>query len=368
MEVLKILLVSNMYPNEKHPSYGVFVKNTEEILINEGFHIDRIVLFKQESRWKKLLFYILFYIKIVLRCLFSKYDIVYVHYAAHTSIPLNFVRRFKKIKIFTNVHGSDVVPEVKSQEKFQKHVNILLHNSAKIITPSQYYRNLVSNKYGIDQNKIEVFPSGGVNFNYFHRLDKEISKEKLNLQNDMNYIGYVGRIDVKKGWDVFLLALKLLKDEQDLDNLKAVIVGNGKQADQLDRMIQAYGLEDYIVRFNLMPQKELIHVYNAIDVFCFPTMREGESLGLVGLEAMACGTPIIASEIGGILDYTIHTKNGYLFEPGNSLDLKEKIKSFFLIPNEEREKMAEEAIETARKYEIESIKPKLINIFNTITR
>src|SRR5690606_27278463 len=142
------------------------------------------------------------YLKIVFRCLFYKYDVVYVHYAAHNSIPLNIVKRIKNIKIYTNVHGSDIVPDVKSYEKFQIHVSKLLQHSNKIITPSNYYKELVSKKYSIYPEKIKVFPSGGVNISKFYYIEREKCLGKLSLPKNYRYIGYVGRIDVKKGWDI----------------------------------------------------------------------------------------------------------------------------------------------------------------------
>lgn len=360
---MKILLISNMYPDSQNPSYGIFVKNTEEILLKEGFWVDKIVLYKEKSKIKKFIKYIFHYLKIVFRCLFYKYDVVYVHYAAHNSIPLNIVKRIKNIKIYTNVHGSDIVPEVKSQEKFQIHVSKLLQHSNKIITPSNYYKELVSKKYSIYPEKIKVFPSGGVNISKFYYIEREKCLGKLSLPKNYRYIGYVGRIDVKKGWDIFLRALKLMKDEGRLNNIKAIIVGHGKQSEMLEEMINEYELSQDLFLYNLLPQSDLKYIYNAIDVFCFPSMREGESLGLVGLESMACGTPIIASRIGGILDYTIDGVNGFLFNPGDADDLKSKIYHFFSLSDDQKEILINECINTAKKYEVNVIKPKLIEIF-----
>lgn len=363
---MKIHLISNMYPSDTAPNYGVFVKNTEEILRNAGFSVDKTVLYKETNKILKLLKYVCYYIKILLKGLTKKYDVTYVHYAAHNAPPLLFLKKLKRdIVIYTNVHGSDVVPEVPSQEKYQTVVNNLLHASDMIITPSQYYKNLVKEKYRVT-TPISVFPSGGVNKAIFYEAeDRKAAFNELNIDDSFNYIGYVSRLDVGKGWDIFLQSLKILRDEGFLErnNLKAIFVGSGKDDEKFKRLTAEYQLDNYIVHFPLLPQKQLNAIYNVCDVFCFPTTRKGESLGLVGLEAMACGTPVIGSRIGGLLDYMDEGKNGFLFEPGSSSELAEKIKQYFALTEVQKKNMCAAAKLTAQRYEIENIQHKLIEIF-----
>ncbi|UTE77337.1 glycosyltransferase [Rossellomorea sp. KS-H15a] len=361
---MKIHLIANMYPSKEAPSYGVFVKNTEKILESAGFEIDKTVLTKSNSKINKLVGYGVYFSKIVLKGLFNRYDYTYVHYAAHNSLPLLVLKKLKKnVKIVTNVHGSDVVPEVPSQEKFQPYVKQLLEKSSKIITPSQYYKDLVIEKYKVN-TPIEIFPSGGVNKSVFHKKEnkRELFKE-YGLVDDVRYIGFVSRIDVGKGWDILLDAISLLKKENSLHNVKFVIVGDGKQRDEFDKKMKDLGIEEDIKRFSLLPQPALSDIYNCIEAFAFPTVRKGESLGLVGLEAMACGAPVIGSAMGGILDYVEDGRNGLLFSPGSSEELAMKIKEYFLLDEADQEKMKKEAVSKANEYEVENIKPMLISVF-----
>lgn len=363
---MNILLISNMYPNGKFPSYGVFVRNTEKILQDQGSNIDRVVMYKTSSKFKKIYSYIKHYCNVVLKGMSDKYDIIYVHYASHNALPLIFLKKIKpSIKIYTNVHGSDVVPETQVQSYFQIYVKKLLQLSDRVITPSFYYKDLVRNKYSLENKEIEVFPSGGIDTAVFYPIeDKTQIFNELGLDEKQQYIGYVGRIDYKKGWDIFLEAVHLLKEEKKLHDKKIIIVGNGKQEDQFDEFIKQYDLTNYIVRFNLAAQEKLNKIYNCMDVFCFPTMREGESLGLVGLEAMACGVPVIGSNIGGLKDYIIDNKNGLFFKTGDSKMLKEKIEEYFLFDKAVKENMKIEAKKTAQKYEVNNVKKLLLKIFS----
>lgn len=357
---MKILLVSNMYPSKDAPSYGVFVKNTENILQEEGYSVDKIVLNKMSGKVNKLIGYLSYYLKIVYSGIFKSYDIIYVHYAAHNSIPLLILKRLKpSIKVCTNVHGSDVVPEFKSSEKFQKYVKKLLYVSNLVITPSQYYKDLVSEKYGLGKEKIRVFPSGGVNKKVFYKYNKEVKSDGI-------YIGYVGRLDYKKGWEVFLEFIKKVRDNNLLPGYKFIVVGNGKDSDKYEKLVDEYGIKDLIIKHNLLSQDQLREIHNSIELFCFPTMREGESLGLVGLEAMACGTPVIGSYMGGLKDYVVDGYNGYFFAPGSSEELLEKVMLYVSSTDNEKKQMRENAVKTTDRYEVNNIKKTLIKIFNEI--
>ncbi|EPD52225.1 hypothetical protein HMPREF1210_01578 [Paenisporosarcina sp. HGH0030] len=367
---MKILLVANMYPSSNFPSYGVFVQNTEKILQNEGFQVDKAVLQKKTSKLSKIMGYAIYYSKILSKGLTGNYDAIYVHYASHNAMPLLWLKKLKpSVRIVTNVHGSDVVPEVASQEKYQPAVKKLLQQSSLIITPSHYYEKLVQQKYGV-KTPIRVFPSGGVNAEVFHpKKNQRIDiLSQLKLDPAFRYIGYVGRLDVGKGWDHYLRAISFYMNEkpEERDRTRFIAVGSGKEDDAFKELAKSLGIEDVIIHYPLMKQSDLANIYTVIEAFIFPTTRKGESLGLVGLEAMACKTPILASAIGGILDYVQDGQNGWLFTPGDAVQLKDLLVKFDELSNEEYEKISQAAYETALQYEQTTIQSKLSAIFNEL--
>ncbi|RYL98448.1 glycosyltransferase [Sporolactobacillus sp. THM7-7] len=155
-----------------------------------------------------------------------------------------------------------------------------------------------------------------------------------------------------------------LKQNGYLSNKKVIMVGSGKQSGECQARMEEYGLTDDIIRIDMLPQKKLAELYNCMDVFCFPTMRKGESLGLVGLEAMACGVPVIGSHIGGLKDYIRDGVNGYFYETGNSRDLFDKMKRFF--EETDMKRMTRAAVQTAEKYDSEKVEGRLIRIFSEL--
>ena len=217
---------------------------------------------------------------------------------------------------------------------------------------------------------IRVFPSGGVNAEVFTpKKDKrqEILSQ-LKLDSAFRYFGYVGRLDVGKGWDHYLraIAFYLKEKPQERQRTRFIAVGSGKDDDEFIELAKSLGIEDVIVHFHLMKQSDLAHIYTVIEVFVFPTTRKGESLGLVGLEAMACQTPIMASAIGGILDYVQDGQNGWLFTPGDAVQLKDLFIKFDELSTEQYASISQAAYTTALQYEQTTIQSKLSAIFKEL--
>ena len=339
---MEILVVSNMYPDKNNPSYGTFVRNFCGQLKELEIDYDLVVMTKTNSKIKKLKKYIEFYTVCFFKIMFRKYDLIYVHYASHSSLGVLLASKFKKIRIFTNVHGSDVFPENKKQQNMQKYTKKILSKSDRIVVPSDYFKEIVINKYNICENKIFVSPSGGVDTRIFFDTNKVKT-------NSIFTIGYVGRLSYKKGWDVLVKACSLFDFKY-----KLIIVGDGPEKEKLSEYIEKNNLQDFVELRGLLSQKELCEVYNKMNVFVFPTQRDGESLGLVSVEAMACGTPVIASDYAAPARYIIDGYNGFKFAPGNVSDLANKIKMFKLLDTKELDYLIMGAKETAKKYSKEA--------------
>lgn len=346
---MKLLVVSNMYPNEKFPSYGIFVKNFCQQLEELEIQYSLSVMQKSVNKLSKIFNYFIFYCKTFLTCIFVNFDIIYIHYASHSSLPVIAASKFRKLNIYTNVHGSDVVPENANHEKMQKYTKKILAKSSKIITPSKYFKEYVQTKYKVPPTKVFISHSGGVDKNIFYQENKETPyTSKLR-------IGFVSRISYKKGWDILLDACALLEN----GNYELVIVGNGPEIGAMQKKIKEKHLSEYITYYDLLPQDELRKIYNEIDVLVFPTEREGESLGLIAIEALACGTPVIASDYAAPSYYIVDGYNGFKFKKGDATQLAEKLDMFSSLPIEKRNQLITGAVNSSKKYEKEQVKKEI---------
>lgn len=361
---MKILVVSNMYPNEEYPFYGVFVERFCHEIKKIDIQYNLAVMYKKNRKYVKIFSYLIFYLKTFLCSLFGKYDLIYVHYASHSSIPVLCANKIKRLCIYTNVHGSDVVPENTKQQKMQKYTTAILKKSERIIVPSEYFRKYVSEKYKLDYSKIYVFPSAGVDANIFFPHSKKMRLEeieKFGFSKNKIRIGYIGRISAKKGWDTYVKMASLLSKTR--DNIQFIMVGSGNEDEKLDTLIDELELKSEIIRLGLKPPSELAQIYNCLDLFIFPTEREGESLGLVALEAMACGVPVIASNYAAPRYYVKDGVNGFKFELGNVENLAFTVCNFIDLPNNIKEKICKNAHNTGSQYYSNNILDRLKNLF-----
>lgn len=346
-----ILVISNMYPSKKYPNYGVFVKNFCENL-GKDETVKIVSITKTQSYLKKIYYYMTYYFKILYHYIFKRYDLIYVHYAGYNAPAILMARLFnKKTKLIVNVHGSDVIPEKALESYVNRFTKKLVQEADVTVVPSDYFEDIVKKKYGPSVNTW-VSPSAGVDLTLFNPSKKIIDK------NEELTLGFVSRIDKQKGWDLLIQVVKQLSEEG--MKLKVVMVGSGKEDEAAKLLIERLGVGHLISKISMLDQKELVSIYSTIDVFIFPSEREGESLGLVGLEAMACGTPVIGSNLAGIKTYVRDGYNGYLFTPGDIDHLKDCIKKYEKLSLEERQEFSYGALVTANEYDSVHVNNQLV--------
>ena len=364
MEKKKILLVSNMYPSDKYKYYGSFVKNTGELLEKNGFDVDKIVITKQTEKIAKLFSYVYLHLGTIFKGIFNNYDYLYVHFISHSSLGAVFTKRTcSDVKLLLNAHGNDIVSDFDDTKNIKRSSKYLKY-ADKVICPSNYFKDVIVKEYKIDKDKIYVYPSGGVDTNKFKKLDRKECLKEANLSDKYNYIGFASRLEKDKGYDVFLKAIKYLKDKNLLSKEdKFLVVGTGSEESKFNELVNELDISEYLEIRNMVSQDELISIYNSLDIFVFPTYRKSESLGLVGLEAMACEVLVIASKNYGPTDYLVDNKNGKFFKPKDYKDLANKIIEMKKLNNEEKKKMRKKARETSIKYDTKNTKELILKVF-----
>lgn len=343
-QTMRVLVVSNMYPSKGYPSYGIFVQRFCNQLMDLGVSINKSVILKSKIGAIKLMKYLWFYISTFFYCISGKYDVVYIHYASHSSLPVLIAAYFKRLNIYVNVHGSDVFPVTRIQKLMQVFTRSILKKSSKVIVPSIYFKNQVKAKYKVPDNKIYIFHSGGINENIFYpdRCGKE------NVES-VPIFGFASRLIGGKGWRCYIEAIALMEQK----NLKAryFLVGEGPDYEEMLQLITKLHLQNIVHISPLLSQDKLAEFYRTIDFFVFPT-RLMESLGLVAVEAMACGTPVIAGTHAALGEYMLDGKNGFTFHPSSSEQCAEAMcKAYYAYQDKsEMEMMRSSAIATSSKY------------------
>ncbi|MCB0452315.1 MAG: glycosyltransferase family 4 protein [Aequorivita sp.] len=343
-----------MYPSPEKVRYGIFVKNFEEA-VADFFQVEKVVLTKKYSFLSKFLGYLKLYFQIVqLYFICKKNDLVYVHFPLHLApalLPLWWLNR----KIVLNFHGSDLV----FNSTLKKALSLFLIPGLKksnIVLPSDYYKEKLLAEFSVSPSKLYVYPSGGINSNVFSPNRKG--------ENSSFVIGFVSNFIEGKGWRIFFDALRRIKEEKSIANFEILMVGDGPDKPEIEDLLAALDIKFEII--SNISQKELAVIYNQMDVFVFPTYREEESLGLVGLEAMACGVPVIASKTGGPMGYVEENVNGFLFDKKDVKMLTEKMLAFYALTKEQKNTMKHNAITTAQAYDSVNVNKNLVAFLESL--
>ncbi len=205
-----------------------------------------------------------------------------------------------------------------------------------IVSPSKWLADLVTESLLFKNYPISVIPSG-ISTDIFIKQDKKLSRDKLNLPQGKTIILFGAAYKTKrKGLKYLVEALKLLKKKPSSSNIALAIFGppHSQKIISKETNFDVYSL-GYINDETL-----LSHAYSAADIFVIPSLEE--AFGQVCLEAMACGTPVIGFNTGGILDMITPHKTGLLAEVKNTQDLASKIEYMMTHP-QERETMGKNA-------------------------
>ena len=107
-----------MYPSKRYKHYGSFVKNVKGVLEDNGYIVDKSVMYKQDHIVGKILSYLSLYIGTILKGMFTDYDYIYAHYISHSGWPCVFLKKTSKnIFLVLNAHGNDVLADMDFEKK-----------------------------------------------------------------------------------------------------------------------------------------------------------------------------------------------------------------------------------------------------------
>lgn len=351
---MKILVISNLYPSKSDPTFGTFVRNfVVQLEQSHDYEVVDKCLIKGRSSglMVKICKYMVFYTQIITSLVFNRYDVVYVHLITHAALPLRFVNMFKKLPLIFNIHGEDLLTKTKLSAWFLELVTPLLIKSKMVVVPSKYFKaQVIEHIPSLNPNLIYMSASGGVDVSFFKESVARVE------DSDIFNIGYVSRIDRGKGWDTLLDAIKILGKRG--KKIKVKFAGTGAQVEMFKQSIEEHKLDnvDYL---GAIPYDQLPCFYKTIDLFVFPTKLD-ESLGLVGLEAMACHIPIIAPNNAGPTDYVKDGLNGFIFEKADAQSLANQIERYMILSQNDKVKMQQEAYATALEYRSDSVAERLL--------
>lgn len=269
------------------------------------------------------------------------YDTFHAHYY-YSGIVAHTLRQTYayKAKIVMTFHTLGLMKQLVSRTEVSSDPNtrvsmeqMLVRESDFFVTSSENDAQYLETLYDCQKNIITSI-SPGVDTTLFYPQDQRKAKEAIGAYLDHRIILSVGRIDPVKGFDVLLFALKmLLHDHPELtDTICLWIVGGDVGEDKsnwsselqtLDRLRVTLGLSTSVKFVNAQHQEHLPNFYNAAEVVVMPSHYE--SFGMVALEALACGKPVIATDVTGISPMLKTFTAGHVISANNPIQLSKAL-------------------------------------------
>ncbi len=203
-------------------------------------------------------------------------------------------------------------------------MRLQLHRSRAVVPSSDDYLRHSKMK-GFANKATAIYPT--VNEKDYHPVDSKALFDRLGVDAKQLRVGFVGRIVYEKGINFLLESIPFL--EKKLPNFKVIIVGDyekiagGSVKDQLDIYLQQN--PDKIIFTGFLSDHERNQFYSGIDVLVLPSVDPLEAFGIVQVEALLCGTPVVASNLPGVREIVLKTGYGRLSELRDPKDIAKQI-------------------------------------------
>lgn len=221
--------------------------------------------------------------------------------------------------------------------------------------------------YGAKPERIEVIPPG-VDTNHFFPISRDAARDRIGIARTSWNILFVGRVEHLKGIDTLIRAIALLAHECPtwVARMCVAIIGGdpatneNAEMERLKSMREQLGLNELVTFLGARDQDQLRYNYNAADFVVMPSRYE--SFGMVALEAMACGRPVIASEVGGLAHLVRDGETGFHVREGDHFQLATSI-AHLLQDEVTRERLGRRAVAWAQNYAWPRIADRLLAVF-----
>lgn len=312
------------------------------------------------------------------------YDLIHSHYwmsglaaemlseawgAPHSNAAVPIIQMFHTLGEMKNrIAQSDEERETPSRLEGERRV---LARVDRVIAATLAEKAQLEWLYKADSRKLTIIPPG-VDTGRFYPIPKDEAKQFIGIPNEDRMVLFVGRIEPLKGLDTLIRAMACMGLEDSNCPTYLVIIGGDPSASPEDMTSEMASLQQLcrdlkmdrtVVFLGKRGQDTLPYYYSAAEVLVMPSHYE--SFGMVALEAMACGTPVIASQVGGLAFLIEDGVTGYHIPGGDSDALCDKL-TLLLGNAEKRELMGASAAEEAKDYSWDKIAAQMIAVYESL--
>ncbi|MFC1614273.1 glycosyltransferase [Gemmatimonadota bacterium] len=245
----------------------------------------------------------------------ERYDLIHCHTVYDLGLAGLKLKEKSGLPLVVTIYGTDLnwlfeEGGRSASSEIAKATKKILKGADAVIAVSRDLGKKV-NKLGVEEKRIHWVPNG-IDKELFFPGDKIRERIGLGLNENDKIILYVGNLIETKGLGDLIKALEIIQTGDDpLPKFKLLLVGPGTGYKKtMEQMISECGLEERVVFLGPRPHEDIPALMRAADVFCLPSWREGWPCSVV--EAMACGVPVVATEVGGIPELVNDKEAGIL--------------------------------------------------------
>lgn len=278
----------------------------------------------------------------------GNYDIVHCHTPNASVITRLVCRKLRKkngLRVFYTAHGFHFYKGAPKLNwiVFYPVEKICSRFTDKLITINQEDYDLAKGKF--HAGEVHYVPGVGVDLSRFENIqvDRNAKRREIGVPENAFLMLSVGELNENKNHQIIIKALAKLNRP----DVHYAIAGTGDQRDELLKLADELGVSEQVHLLGY--RRDIPELNGTADVFCFPSYREG--LGISAIEAMACGLPLITSNIHGINDYSENGVTGYKCAPGDTDGFADAIDKLAKAPSV-RSALGQANVRLARKYEI----------------
>ncbi len=236
----------------------------------------------------------------------------------------NFTVAAYKLKLITGIPYWTVAHGIEAWDIKNAAIKTALQHADLILAVSSYTRDRLLTEQNLDPNKVSLLPNTFDSSRFKPAPKPTYLLEKYNLKPQQPIILTVSRLAAAeryKGYDQILRTLPQIGCS--IPNVHYVIVGKGDDQARIEQLIKQLGLQNSISLAGFVPDEQLCDYYNLCDVFAMPSKQEG--FGIVYLEALACGKPVLAGNQDGAIDALCDGELGALVDPDNHREITEAV-------------------------------------------
>ncbi|MHA1505725.1 MAG: glycosyltransferase [Candidatus Asgardarchaeia archaeon] len=317
-------------PNGESLSYGMYYHDMKKegflktftFLIKNLSIYPPISLIRRPVRIYRENLYALNLIRVIEK---NKVDLIHSHFAYQEGLVGLLAKKRCGKPLVVSVHGFDVLCEpsvrygMRLSRRYDAIVRLVLERADAIIAASTTMFNEVKSIVN-DQDKVHLI-FNGVDVEKFNpRLDGSFVKKSLRIENKKVVFTLRGHKPVY-GIEYLIRAIPIVVKER--NDVVFVIGGDGPLRDFHENLSSKLGIGDKVIFIGRIPHDETPYYISMSDVVVVPSIQE--AFGLIVSEAMACGKPVVGSDVGGIKDQIIDGYNGFLVRPKSPDEIAEKI-------------------------------------------